>query len=139
MYINQTNALADEWSEHMHFVLVYTVDAHPAKPDPSPYKGVPWTFQYSTHRQPMNYSTRVEYSKNMSASLPSDKYTIVVDDLTPHNVTGNNPVWCSWGPAPNAAWLIKQDSKVVLAQSWFNYTEMNSTIGQLVGNMTTRP
>merc|ERR1711970_49665 len=102
-------------------------------PDPSPYRGTPWMFKYSTLRQPRNYSTRVEHSHHMSARLTNSNYTILVDDLVPHNASdGNNPLWCEWGPAPNSAWLIGKDSSVALAQTWFKINEMDQAIHHML-------
>jgi len=97
-------------------------------------------FPYSTLRQPMNYADRVRDSHNMSAVTMSSHFTVVVDDLVPHNASGNNPLWCGWGPAPNSAWLIDQHSKVALAQTWFKKAPMDEAITALLGkNQTTWP
>jgi len=42
---------------------------------------------------------------------------LLVDDLAPHNASGNNPLWCSYGPNPNGSWLMAQNGTVVLAQN----------------------
>ena len=128
--LNRTAALQRKWGESVTWTVIYTVDAHPAKPDPSPYSGVPWTFQYSHLRQPRNFSQRLQNA----ATLPvPPNFTVLVDDLAPHNATaGNDPVWCTWGPAPNAGFLIAENKTVVLAQTWFDYDGMDRAIEELV-------
>jgi hypothetical protein len=118
-------------------VLVYSIDAHPAKPDPSPYKGTPWTFKWSTLRQPKTYAARVANAQHISDYVKLNrKFTILVDDLAPHNTSaGNDPLWCGWGPAPNAAWLIARNSTVQLAQTWFKKEPMANAIAALLAEV----
>ena len=90
-------------------------------------------FKYSNYSQPRNYSERVEVASHISEVFGLDKaFTILVDDLTPHNQSGNNPLWCEWGPAPNAAWLISKNKSVALAQTWFKLAPMDHAIAQLL-------
>lgn len=122
--------MAKKYGSKVHFVLINTIEAHPKKPDPSPYYGKPWEFQYSNYSQPRNYADRVAVSQHIVDM--NKQFTILVDDLTPHNTSGNDPLWCEWGPAPNAAWLIQKSKtgamKVVLAQSWFQVEAMDKAI-----------
>ena len=77
-------------------LLVYTIEAHPAKPDPSPYAGKPWTMPFSQLRQPRTYSARNSNAQDVNKGLSQLKgnFTVLVDDLNPHNTTnGNNPMW----------------------------------------------
>lgn len=91
-------------------------------------------FKYSNFSQPRNYSSRVEVSRHVADIFGlSKRFTILVDDLTPHNATGNDPLWCTWGPAPNSAWLIGKNKKVVLAQTWFHIAAMDEAIAKLIG------
>lgn len=118
-YGNATNALATKYGDAINWVLVNTLEAHPKQPDPSPYRGVNWMFKYSNYSQPRNYSARVEVAQHVSEVFSLNPlFSILVDDLTPHNTSGNDPLWCSWGPAPNSAWLISRTKEVVLAQTW---------------------
>lgn len=100
-------------------------------------------FKYSNYSQPLNYSDRVAVSMHVSDIFSLNKqFTILVDDLTPHNNTGNNPLWCEWGPAPNSAWLIHKDKdtgevKIVLAQTWFHIEQMDKAIEQVLSPGTT--
>jgi len=135
MYVNQTNAIAAKHGDKLHYLVVYIIEPHPKKPDVSPYKGIEWTFEYSNYSQPRDYQSRVRTAAHVSDVFPlSRQFTVLVDDLTPHNVTGNNPIWCQWGPAPNAAWLLSNASNnnVALAQSWFVPDLMDAAISKLL-------
>lgn len=122
-------ALAGRYYEKVHFVAIYVVEAHPKWPDPSPFRGYPWTFEYSVVRQAMNYSARV----NNSAMLPSLPYhTLLIDELTPHGK--NNPFWCTYGRAADAAWLINQDGIVVESMYWWDYSKLEKALQALVGH-----
>jgi hypothetical protein len=121
----------EQWKDKLIYLLIYTVEAHPKKPDPSPYQGVPWTMPFSEFRQPRNYSERLSNSQFIDKGLSKLKgnFTVLVDDLTPHNTSGGNDfVWCMYGPAPNAAFFIHPNKTVGLAQTWFSLINMNESI-----------
>ena len=85
----------------MHWVVVYGVEPHPLKPDDSPYSGDVWQTEYSKYRQPTTHAERVANAHSVSGLSPA--FTVLIDDLAPRNSSaGSNPVWCSYGPAPNA-------------------------------------
>ena len=56
--------------------------------------------------------------------------TVMVDDLQPL-LAQSNTVWCSYGPAPNSAWLIAQDGKVKLSQLWFDGPTMDDAMAAM--------
>lgn len=76
--------------------------------------------------QAYNYSQRLANAHLVNTQLChtsegfSDAVTVLVDDLTPHNASGNNPVWCSYGQGPNMGFVIAQNRTVVLEQQWFS-------------------
>ena len=113
----------------MRFALTYVIDPHPLAPDPSPYRGSVWELEYSRKRQATTFAERLSFAKNVSTAGVFDD--VMIDYLEPRNASGNNPLWCSWGPAPNAAWLIGRNRTVALAQTWFNATEMDDTLRAL--------
>ncbi len=45
----------------------------------------------------------------------------------------DNSVWQEFGPAPNLAYLIGTDKKVVAAQQWYNTSEMELDIKRYLG------
>jgi hypothetical protein len=103
------------YSDVVHFVHVYIIEPHPASPDPSPYSGVVWEEGYSSMSQPLTYDERVTNALDMLPSIQGDQL-LLVDDLTPGEM--NNPVWCTYGPCPNCAFLIGQDGVVDTVQLW---------------------
>ena len=46
---------------------------------------------------------------------------VLVDEI-------DNPVWCTYGPAPNIAYLIGEDGKIVAKQGWFDGVQMELSI-----------
>lgn len=130
------NELVNKYAGQVDFVYVYVIDPHPKK-DPSPYSGKPWTFNYSIYRQPTSYDERVKEANALRSTNPLDaKVTVVVDDLRPHNTTmrGDNPVWCRWGPAPNAGWLMLPNGTVAYAQTWFNASYMDKALQKVIAD-----
>jgi len=48
---------------------------------------------------------------------------VLVDEI-------DNPVWCTYGPAPNIAYLIGMDGHIVLKQQWYDPESMEVSIGK---------
>ena len=72
------------------------------------------------------------YARNVSTEGVFD--VVLADNLTStrgRDGTVNNGLWCAWGPAPNAAWLVAPNRTVLLAQSWFDAVEINATLRSL--------
>ena len=123
--------MREAYGDHVKFLLAYVIDPHPLAPDLSPYSGNVWQLEFSKFRQPVRFAQRVENAKNVSTEGVFD--AVVADLLTPRTTTkGNNVLWCEWGPAPNAAWLIARNGTVVLAQTWFDARELNATMAPLL-------
>jgi hypothetical protein len=55
----------------------------------------------------------------------------IVDDLTPGGLV--NPFWCTYGTAPNAAYLIRTTGAVHTVQTWFDAATMEAAIRTLLG------
>eukprot|EP01006_Ploeotia_vitrea_P027594 TRINITY_DN60370_c0_g1_i2.p3 TRINITY_DN60370_c0_g1~~TRINITY_DN60370_c0_g1_i2.p3 ORF type:complete len:125 (-),score=21.53 TRINITY_DN60370_c0_g1_i2:261-635(-) len=120
------NAVANTWSDKVHVIAVYTVEAHPKKNN-SPYSGKPWEFGYSTIYQAYTYPVRTSYARTFEKQL-SKNITLLVDNLDTFN-KDINPVWCTYGPAPNGAWLIHNNGGkpvVKFAQPWFKKAELEA-------------
>ena len=96
--------------------------------------------------QARNFEERISYANNVSTEDTFDE--VLADELQPAadaeptalarrleapSARGgrNNEMWCLWGPAPNAAWLIAANGTVLLAQTWFDADEMNATLRRL--------
>lgn len=123
--------LVQQYGAQVTFVNVYVTEPHPLAPDIAPMRGVVSQMGYSTMHQPHNYSARVENARATLKNVPTGMH-LLVDDLSPHDAAGSNPVWCTYGPNPNGAWLIGTDGKVVLGQQWFEETAMEAAIRSVV-------
>lgn len=105
------------YQDRVAFLVVYTIEAHP-QGTPSPYRpGREWLTSYNRGEgiiiaQPRDYRERVKLATRARDALGLD-VPIVVDEL-------NNPVWKAYGAAPNAAYLIGTDGKVVMRHGWFH-------------------
>jgi hypothetical protein len=106
---------SNTYGDLVHLVHVYVIEPHPASPDPSPYSGVVWEEGYSSKSQPKTYDGRVTNALDMLPLIQGEQL-LIVDDLTPGEL--NNPVWCTYGPCPNCAFLIDQDGTIDTVQTW---------------------
>ncbi len=113
----------------MHVVVVYIVEAHPAG-DPSPYSGDEWTEGYSWDTegnpvgQPGTYEERVALARQ-TAEDEDMTVLLLVDGM-------DNAVWCTYGPAPNAAYLIAQDGTILTRQTWYDPPAMADAVAGLL-------
>jgi hypothetical protein len=106
------------------------VEPHPLDPDPSPYRGEVWETTYSERSQPKTYDARVGLAREIEALLEGNQL-MLVDELTPES--RNNPLWCSYGPAPNSGYLIDQTGELRVVNTWIDLSEMERTIDAIVG------
>lgn len=53
--------------------------------------------------------------------------TILIDSM-------DNAVWSTYGPAPNIAYLIGMDGKILLRQPWYDPKGMEEAIKTLLRN-----
>jgi hypothetical protein len=112
------------YGDKLHILHIYIVEPHPLG-DPSPYSGQVWEAEYTDYTQPLTYDGRVTLARIMLNSIGS-KQMLLVDDLRPRQL--DNPVWCTYGPCPNCAYLIRQDGTVEKSQTWVNVTDMKPFI-----------
>ena len=119
------------YADFVHFVHVYTIEAHPKDSTISPYSGKPWPMQYSTKDQPRTYAERVANARAMEQGL-TGHHLLLVDDLTPRPF--NNPVWCTYGTCPNCSFLIRQDGRVaeVLVRTPRSNVELERAVKKLL-------
>jgi hypothetical protein len=118
------------FSDVVHFVNVNVVEPHPSSPDPSPYSGQVWENAYSLP-QPRTYQARAGIAVDLKALLVGNQ-KVLVDDLAPR--ARNNPLWCSYGPNPNSAYLIDGTGTLRVVQKWFDGPAMEAAIRQLLGS-----
>lgn len=120
--------------EAAHIVHVYTVEAHPALPAPTPYKQ--WTFDdlpegggndsaYSTTPQAYTFEERLENAEQVLTLMDTEP-RLLIDGLG--SGAASNPVWCTYGTAPNAAFVISQDGTIVLAQLWTEVASLRQAL-----------
>jgi hypothetical protein len=106
------------------------VDPHPQSPDRSPYNGeVSERTGYSFHPQPRTYAERVALATEVAGMLEGDQ-TLLVDEMDPE--ARNNPLWCSYGPAPNSGYLIGRDGTLEAVHSWLSVANMETAIDDLL-------
>lgn len=117
------------YDEVVHFVHVYVVEPHPLDPDPSPYRGEVWELNYSQRSQPKSYDARVALAQEIEALLEGNQL-MLVDELMPES--RNNPLWCSYGPAPNSGYLIDRTGKLRVVNTWIDLSEMEETIDAIL-------
>lgn len=123
--------LAKQYGDRVNFLLIYVIEAHP-KGDPSPYRGAEWVTPANEEAgillaQPKTMEQRIEYAstcaKNVHCSVP-----MVIDSI-------DNPTWKAYGSAPNCAYLIGTDGKIVAQQGWFLRDGLNKAISQYLKDM----
>lgn len=98
---------AGPYAEQIHFVHVYTVEAHPPA-EYSPY-GSTREFEVSIFPQPLTYLARVENARAMRPLI--EEGILVVDALEP-TAAGSNPIWCTYATCPACSFLIGRDGVI---------------------------
>jgi hypothetical protein len=99
------------------FIIVYIVEAHPVG-SVCLYTGEEWTTSASHDKggnpltQPATYQERVAQSTQMVREL-GITIPVLIDEM-------DNPLWCTYGPAPNIAYLIDSDGKIIGKQGWYD-------------------
>lgn len=118
------------YGDQVYFIIIYTIEAHPAG-SVCPYSGSEWTTPASTDQegnpltQPATYEERVAQAAKMIQELEITA-PVLIDEM-------DNPVWCTYGPAPNIAYLIDTDGTVVEKQGWYQPESMETAIEEYLG------
>ncbi len=113
------------YNDEVQFIVIYVVEAHPVG-SACPYTGEVWTTSASTDKegkpltQPTTYQERVVQSTQMVQELGLTM-PVLVDEM-------DNPVWCTYGPAPDIAYLIDTDGKILVNQGWYEPELMKAAI-----------
>jgi len=119
-----------KYGDQVHFVIIYTIEAHPVG-SPSPDSGKEGTGPASMDKegcaltQPTTYEERVAQATQMVQEL-GVTVLVLIDEM-------DNPVWCTYGPAPNIAYLIGTNGKIVEKESWYQPQEMEAAIETYLG------
>lgn len=120
-----TETLQAEYGDRIQLVIIYTLEAHPVG-SPSPYSGEEWTTPASTDEedcplaQPETYDQRVAQATQMTEEL-GITVPVLIDEM-------DNPAWCTYGPAPNIAYLIGRDGVVIEKQGWYQPRTMETAM-----------
>ncbi len=119
-----------EYSDKAHFLLVYTLEAHPVGAI-NPYVDREWvsSFNYVTNTLVpfhTDMNSRLTTAKSSHESL-SIAYPMVVDNM-------NNEIWQAYGRAPSAAFVIDRDGRIVLRQPWVDPIGIRGALDQLLDN-----
>ncbi len=125
----KTYAGSETYADRVHIVHIYVIEPHPKSPDVSPYTGTVWEGEYSSKHQPLTYAERLAAARDTKLLLEGNQL-ILIDDLVPGD--DNNPVWCTYGPCPNCAYLIRQDGIVDTVETWLDVAAMQSKIDALL-------
>ncbi len=108
----------------MHFVIIYANEAHAID------TGRPARYTYDEEGnpiyEPQTYEERLEMARKTVAA-EGITVSVLVDEM-------DNPLWCTYGPAPNNAYLIGTDGKIIAKQGWYNPQQMESAILEYIGN-----
>jgi hypothetical protein len=120
--------LTKDFSDKVNFLMVYTLEAHP-KGEPSPYFGeervtVKNQKEGFLFPQPRTMEERVAQARTCQAH---EKMTapMVIDTM-------ENSTWKAYGSAPNAAYLVGRDGKIVEREGWFDPEKMRAAIMTLL-------
>ena len=125
-----TDKLYGKYKDIAHFLIIYTIDAHPIG-SASPYstKELPAAFSKDKNGvpvlQPQSYEQRVALAKK-TVEEAEIRVPVLIDEF-------DNPVWFTYGPAPNIAYLIDKDGAVILRQAWYDALKMEEAVIKLSG------
>jgi hypothetical protein len=130
--IPQINQIKLRYGDSISIFVIYTLEAHPIV-DPNFYRnGQNWVVKNDStdnvlYRQPKTYGERRAMVDTMlkRQTSPSIEPTILLDGPC-------NEWWRAFGPAPNNAYLIAADGRVVKHQAWFN-------VNWIAGQQTPKP
>jgi len=114
-----------KYGDRIHFIIIYTVEAHPIG-SPSPYSRREWPSSASTdtegnpRTQPTTYQERLALASEMIQEIEITM-PVLIDEI-------DNPVWCTYGPAPDIAYLIDRNGIIVEKQGWYQPDLMETVI-----------
>ena len=122
-----------EFGGEVQLIIIYVIDAHPVG-SACPYTGEEWTTDASKDAtgnptyQPATYEELVNLAIQAAQELDISSVPVLVDGW-------DNAVWCTYGPAPNIAYLISTDGGVVEKQGWYDPNTMRKAIMNYVDGL----
>lgn len=115
--------LSNRYGDDVHFIIIYVWEAHPIEGRPSPYT---YDEEGTPIHQPTNYVERVEMARKTIAA-EDITVTVLVDGM-------DNALMCTYGPAPNNAYLIGTDGKIIAKQGWYQPNQMEAAVQEYLDN-----
>ncbi|MDP3849647.1 MAG: deiodinase-related protein [Luteolibacter sp.] len=120
--------LAENHRDEVQFLILYTVEAHPAG-SASPYRDAEWLTSFNIREgirlpQPASTAERLVLAGACRDALGL-RIPMLPDTMDNHN-------WEAYGRAPNAAYLIGRDGRVALRQGWFHSGSFGKAINVLL-------
>lgn len=120
--------LQRDYRDRVHFVVVYTTEAHPVGSN-SPYRDREWLSfpNWITNTrvpQPESFDERLAQAEWSSTTL-NRQDLILVDEF-------DNHTWKSYGSAPSAAFVIDINGIIVLRQPWVEPHGIRDALDQLL-------
>ena len=118
------DTLAREYGDEVHFIIIYTKEAHAID------TGRPLSYTYDDEGnpiyEPQTYEERQELARK---TVDAEGITVrmLVDEM-------DNPLWCTYGPAPHIAYLIGTEGNIVAKQGWYSPEQMESAILAYISN-----
>ena len=104
-----------KYRDRVHFVVLYTIEPHPVG-SASPYYGeerTKWS-SFDKDGNPLGQPGIYQERRDMAAKAVEElgiTLLVLVDEI-------DNPVWCTYGPSANIAYLIGTDGIVEAAMSF---------------------
>ena len=123
-------ALYQEFQSFAHFVIVYTVEAHPVGTK-SPYSDEEWLTWINRLTNVMIPQPTTLKARQALATQSREHFDIHQAMLVD---TMENDVWRQYGSAPSSAFVIDQNGLIVLRQVWINPDEIRMTLQKLLTN-----
>lgn len=121
--------LHEEFGDRVHFLIVYTVEAHPVG-SKSPYTDEEWDTWWNRLtgvrvRQPADEESRREQASFSRERLKLGGATMVVDEM-------DDPVWRAYGGASSPAFVIDREGRVVARQVWLEPEKIRQALVRLL-------
>jgi hypothetical protein len=113
--------LSSTFGDRLQVVVVHGPEAHP-RTGPSPYRGSPWPARASDREEATSWEQRAAWATTLG---PPPRGELLVEDL-------DHPFWCSFGTAPNGAWLLDRTGRVEAAHDWFDAKTMVGSVQALL-------
>jgi len=110
--------LAKKYGSQVHLIILYTKEAHAI--DTGRVGRSSYGEEGNPIYEPRTYDERVELARKAVAA-EGIIVPVLVDEM-------DNAVWLTYGPAPNIAYLIGTNGKIVKKQGWYQPQEMEADI-----------